>query len=542
MRCAARRSAARRRPAPRRNSAASTRKDGEGRLDLVAFPGYAEAGGEDPRVNWVQPFVHQTGCKVHVRTVRSSTELLDVVARGRYDGVAAFGDITQVLTGGHEVEPIDTARIPNYARVYPALKRLQQNLEDGRVVGIPHGRGADVLLWRTDLVHRAPAGWDALFDPRYAGRVGWYDSAETLVRTAIHLRVQSPYELRPAQFRRVARVAAEASANAGFYWQDLTNALADYTGGNAVVGEATPRLAALLRADQVPVATSVPAGSTARSASWMLLRGARHPDCMYRWLDYILSAKANAASARYLHEAPATPAACAYMDCRSAHAGDEAWWSRLSFWRTPQRDCRDAPRRGAASTGSTGRTPGRAFAPAETDTTESVAASSAADVTLTTIRKTYGDVVAVDSIDLEIARGRVLHDARAVGLGQDDDAADHRRLRAARRRARRAARRGRHRPPAVLPRREHGLPGLRALPAHDGGPERRVRAAGEGREAAGAPRSAPTRRSRSSGSRGSATASRCSSPAASASGWRSRGRSSTIRRCCSSTSRSARST
>jgi putative spermidine/putrescine transport system substrate-binding protein len=37
-------------------------------------------------------------------------------------------------------------------------------------------------------------------------------------------------------------------------------------------------------------------------------RGARHPDCMYRWLDYILSAKANAASARYLHEAPATPA------------------------------------------------------------------------------------------------------------------------------------------------------------------------------------------------------------------------------------------
>jgi putative spermidine/putrescine transport system substrate-binding protein len=300
--------------------AASTRGSGEGRLDLVAFPGYAEAGGDDPRVNWVQPFVQQTGCKVHVRTVRSATELLDAVAHGRYDGVAAFGDVTQVLTGGKEVDPIDTDRVPNYARVYPALKRLPQNLENGRVVGIPHGRGADVLLWRTDLVRRAPAGWDALFDPRYAGRVGWYDSAETLVRTAIHLRVPSPYELRPAQFRRVVRIAA----------------------GNAIIGEASPRLAALLRADQVPVATSVPAGSTARSASWMLLHGAKHPECMYRWLDYVLSAKPNAASARYLHEAPATPVACAYMDCRSAHAADEAWWSRLSFWRTPQRDCHDA--------------------------------------------------------------------------------------------------------------------------------------------------------------------------------------------------------
>jgi putative spermidine/putrescine transport system substrate-binding protein len=67
---------------------------------------------------------------------------------------------------------------------------------------------------------------------------------------------------------------------------------------------------------------------------------------MYRWLDYILSGKANAASARYLHEAPATPAACAYMKCGAVHAGDEAWWSRLSFWRTPQQDCHD--RRGAA--------------------------------------------------------------------------------------------------------------------------------------------------------------------------------------------------
>src|SRR3954447_6897606 len=103
---------------------ASARPALENRLDLVAFPGYAEAGGDDPRVNWVQPFVQKTGCKVHVRTVRSSTELLDAVTHGRYDGVAAFGDVTQVLTGGNEIEPVDLSRLPSYDRVYPALKRL----------------------------------------------------------------------------------------------------------------------------------------------------------------------------------------------------------------------------------------------------------------------------------------------------------------------------------------------------------------------------------------------------------------------------------
>jgi putative spermidine/putrescine transport system substrate-binding protein len=261
---------------------------------------------------------------------------------GRYDGVTAFGDVTQVLTGGHEVSPIDTGLVPNYDAVYPVLKTLPQNLEHGRIVGIPHGRGPDVLLWRTDLVRPAPKGWDVLHDPRYAGRVGLYDAAITLADTALQLGIRQPYELGKAQFRRVVRAAAEQSTGVGLYWQDLTGALAGFTGGNAVVGEVTPRLALLLRADQVPVATAVPAGGTARSASWMLLAHARHPGCMYRWLDYILSGKANAASARYLGEAPSTPAACAYMRCGPVHAGDEAWWSRLSFWRTPQHDCHDA--------------------------------------------------------------------------------------------------------------------------------------------------------------------------------------------------------
>ncbi len=326
-------------------AAASAHKN-ERRLDLVAFPGYAEAGGDDPRVNWVTPFVQRTGCKVHVRTVRSSTELLEAVSTRRYDGVAALGDVIQVLTGGHQVESIDVSRIPHYRDVFPALKRLPQNFDSGRVVGIPHGRGPNLLLWRTDLVRRAPTSWAALYDHRFAGRVGLYDAAVSLAAAAIHLGYRSPYELDRGQFRAVVLTAAEQSADAGFYWQDLTNALANYTGGTAIVGDASSRLVTLLRADQVPVATSLPPGSTAHSASWMLLAGAHHPNCMYRWLDYILSPKANAASARYLAEAPATRAACANMNCRAVHAADEAYWRRLSFWRTPQHDCHD--RRGAA--------------------------------------------------------------------------------------------------------------------------------------------------------------------------------------------------
>ena len=64
-------------------------------------------------------------------------------------------------------------------------------------------------------------------------------------------------------------------------------------------------------------------------------------------------------------------------------------------------------------------------------------------------------------------RRRVLLDARPVRLGQDDDPADDRRLRAADRGPGHAPRRGREPARAVRARREHGLPGLRPVPAHD---------------------------------------------------------------------------
>ena len=77
-------------------------------------------------------------------------------------------------------------------------------------------------------------------------------------------------------------------------------------------------------------------------------------------------------------------------------------------------------------------------------------------------------------------RRRVLLAARPVGLGQDDDAADDRGLRAADDGRDPARRRRCHRPTPVRPRREHRVPGLRAVPAHDGRAERRVRRCASG--------------------------------------------------------------
>ena len=138
--------------------------------------------------------------------------------------------------------------------------------------------------------------------------------------------------------------------------------------------------------------------------------------------------------------------------------------------------------------------------------------------------------------------GRVLRPARALGLGQDDDAAHPRRPRGGERRPRADGRRRRHHDRARRARRGDGVPELRALSAHDGRAEHRLPAE-DGRHAArrDRPRRSPAPRPRSA-SATCCSARRASSRAASSSASRWRAPSSASRACSCSTSRSRTST
>ena len=56
--------------------------DGEGKLNLIVWAGYAEDGSDDATVDWVTPFEKQTGCQVNAKTAgTSAANLLKVAVR-----------------------------------------------------------------------------------------------------------------------------------------------------------------------------------------------------------------------------------------------------------------------------------------------------------------------------------------------------------------------------------------------------------------------------------------------------------------------------
>ena len=63
---------------------------GEGELDIIIWPGYAEDGSNVASYDWVHPFETKTGCQIKTRKeAGSSDEMVSLIRQGGYDGLSA---------------------------------------------------------------------------------------------------------------------------------------------------------------------------------------------------------------------------------------------------------------------------------------------------------------------------------------------------------------------------------------------------------------------------------------------------------------------
>ncbi|WP_113704875.1 ABC transporter substrate-binding protein [Nonomuraea lactucae] len=340
---------------PPKMEALKTLGPGEGQVNLVAWAGYAEDGSNDPKVDWVHPFEKATGCKVNTKTAGTSDEMVNLMKTGEYDVVSASGDASLRLIAAGTVAPVNTALTPNYADVFPGLKNKPWNSVNGVAYGVPHGRGANLLMWRTDQVKPAPTSWGVVFDPAspYKGKVTAYDSpiyiadaAVYLMATKPELGIKNPYALDDKQFQASVDLLKQQRQIIGEYWSDYTKEVQAFKSGDSVVGTTWQVIANLAKTDKAPVDVTLPQeGATGWSDTWMVAAKAKHPNCAYKWLDWIVSPKANAQVAEWFGEAPSNAKACAETTdpkhCDVFHATDEAYFSKVWYWTTPIAQCID---------------------------------------------------------------------------------------------------------------------------------------------------------------------------------------------------------
>ena len=341
---------------------------GEGSLNLVAWPGYVA----DP---WKSRFEKETGCQIKLKEAGTSDEMVDLMRTGQWDGVSASGNATAKLVDGGDVAPVNTDLVPNYKTIFDDLKNQPYNTFDGTNYGIPHGRGANLLMWNSNDVKPDPTSWSVMLDPaqaaKYKGKISVYDDPIYIADAAVYLKahqpdlgITNPYELDDDQFNAAVNLLKQQHPNVGEYWSDAAKQINSFANGDDVVGTTWQYQYFALLADNQPMQApgadtgfQPTEGATGWSDTRMIAKNAAHPNCMYKWMNFITSPQAQAEVTQYFGEAPAQSKACAQnlvlaadkaIDyppdpkfCDEYHAADPGFWKNTYYWKVPLADCGD---------------------------------------------------------------------------------------------------------------------------------------------------------------------------------------------------------
>ena len=328
--------------------------ENESSVSILAWPGYVEDGSTDPAVDWITPFEKETGCKATTKVYGTSDEAFNLSKTGDYDVVAASGDLTLRMIAAGEAAEINTDLIPNYENVYGFLKDQAWNTVDGKHYGVPHGYGANLLMFNKDVVKPAPTSWSAVFDDAatHSGKVTAYDSPIYIADAAVYLMahnpelgIENPYALDQDQLAAAVDVLKKQREHIGEYWSDYLKEISAFETGDLVVGTTWQVIVNSVDPAKAKVEAILPEeGATGWNDTWMISSKAKSPNCAYAWLNYIEDPKVNAQATEYFGEAPNSEEACSFASegfCETFHAGDEAYADRIWFWATPVEKCLD---------------------------------------------------------------------------------------------------------------------------------------------------------------------------------------------------------
>jgi putative spermidine/putrescine transport system substrate-binding protein len=316
----------------------------EGQVNLIQWPGYAQLTKE---------FAAQTGCTVNTKDGATSDDMVSLLSSGEYDGVSASGNASVRLMERGDVSPVNAELIPNYVDVQEGIKNQDYNSRDGEPYGVPHGRGPNLLTFRTDEVDPAPTSWSAIWDEStpYKGKISIYDDSIFIADAALYLKatqpdleIDNPYQLNEEQFDAAVNLLKGLAPNVGEWWADYAKQIQSFANKDVVIGTTWPYQVNVLKGDNQPVEGVKPSeGTTGWSDTWMLYSQAEHPNCMYLWMNHMISPEAQAATAEGFGEAPVNLKACDLTKnknhCSEFHADDEAWWEDVYYWTTPTEDC-----------------------------------------------------------------------------------------------------------------------------------------------------------------------------------------------------------
>jgi spermidine/putrescine-binding protein len=297
-----------------------------GLLGLIGLIGQAGCGkAEERHLNiyiWtnylpqdvVADFEKKTGIETRVDTYDSNETILAKLQSGvaDYDIVVPSDYMLKVMIPQKLLREIDRARLPGFDDLNPKL--LDQQFDPGNRHSVPYLWGTTGIGYDTTKVAAPVDSWEALFDPRHAGRILMLDDEREAFGAALRLMGKSINETDPAVLRQAAeRLKQQKKLVRTYNSSDFANLLAagDVDLAQGFNGE----LAEVVSASQGRLAYVIPReGGTLWIDSLAIPASAQNVDAARELIAFVLQPEIAARIVNSVHYAGANQAALPKID------------------------------------------------------------------------------------------------------------------------------------------------------------------------------------------------------------------------------------
>ncbi len=264
-----------------------------GILRVLAWPGYA-----DP--DMVKTFEQRTGAKVEVSYIDTDEALWARISKnqgGDFDVFAVNTAELQRYIQKALVVPINPEAIPNTRRQLPqfqALEKIPGILHGGKVFAMPYTYSEMGLIYDRQQIKSPPTSIQALWDPRYQGKVLLYNGgAHNFALAAQALGSRTPFALQPPQWERAVQQLIALRRNALTFYSQLDDSVQWFQSRKAALLFANygSQQFKQLQAAGLDVGYAIPQeGALAWLDCWVVTRGAKDTALAEAWINYTLEA------------------------------------------------------------------------------------------------------------------------------------------------------------------------------------------------------------------------------------------------------------
>ncbi len=241
----------------------------------------------------IREFTARTGIAVRFDLYDSNEALLGKLQSGvaDYDLVVPSDYMVRILVAETLVQPLDPTRLKNLGNLDPRF--LDQEFDPGNLYTLPYFWGTTGLGY--DKAKLGPIdSWQALFDPRYKGRILMLDDMREDFAVALETLGHSINETDPQVLAAAAALLERQKPLVKTYDSgDFANVLA--AGDVDLAHGYNGQLAQVVRAAPERLAYVVPKeGCTLWLDNVAIPTKARHLEAAYAFLDFIMEPEVNA--------------------------------------------------------------------------------------------------------------------------------------------------------------------------------------------------------------------------------------------------------